>query len=214
MHIKTALVAALFAGLATGAAAQDFQPKAKGDWLINTRLSVVAPDAGDPILTAAGASTGLSAEVSDDVMPTLGISYFMTDKVAVELVLGTTKHTVKAKGAAGSTKVHETWVLPPIVAVQYHPAPEARVSPYVGVGVNYMLFYSGEDKNGFDVDLDDGLGLVLQGGVDVALQGPWSLNADVKKVFFNTDATVNNGALKADVDLDPWVVSVGLGRKF
>ena len=200
--------------MASAAAAQDFQPKAQGDWLINTRVSVVAPEAGDPIVTAAGGATGLSAEVTNDIMPTLGIAYFLSDNVAVELVLGTTKHTVKAQSATGSTKVHETWVLPPVVSVQYHPAPGARVSPYAGVGVNYMLFYSGKDKNGFDVDLDSGFGLSVGGGVDVALHGPWSLNGDVKKVFFKTDAKINNGALKADVDLDPWVVSLGVGRKF
>ena len=71
-----------------------------------------------------------------------------------------------------------------------------------------------KDKNGFTVDLDDGFGYALQAGADIGIQGPWSLNVDVKKVWFNTDADVNDGALKSDVDLDPWVVSVGVGRKF
>ena len=30
----------------------------------------------------------------------------------------------------------------------------------------------------------------------------------------HTDADINDGALKSDVNLDPWVVSVGFGRKF
>ena len=51
-------------------------------------------------------------------------------------------------------------------------------------------------------------------GADIALQGPWSLNVDVKKVFFDTTATINNGALHSDVTIDPMVVSVGIGRKF
>ena len=77
-----------------------------------------------------------------------------------------------------------------------------------------MIFYSGKNKNGFDVDLDNGIGWALQAGADVALSGPWSLNLDAKKVFFNTDADINNGALKSDVQLDPWVLSAGISRRF
>jgi outer membrane protein len=48
----------------------------------------------------------------------------------------------------------------------------------------------------------------------VAITGPWTLNVDVKKVWFGTTATINGGALTSDVNLDPLVVSVGFGRKF
>ena len=88
------------------------------------------------------------------------------------------------------------------------------LSPYVGAGVNAMLFYGGEDQNGFKVDIDNGFGGALQAGVDIALQGPWSLNLDAKKVFFDTEASINGGALKSDVTLDPWVISVGVARRF
>lgn len=211
--LGAAAAIALLAG-ASAAGAQDFEPKAAGTWMVNFRATSVAPDESGPIKTAAGAATGLSASVSDDTIPSLGISYFVTDKVAVELILGTSKHEIDAVGGVAPFRVHETWVLPPVVSVQYHPMPAARVSPYVGAGLNYMLFYSGSDKNGFKVDLDDGFGYSLQAGVDIAVKGPWSVNVDAKKVFFDTEASINGGALKADVELDPWVVSVGLGRKF
>lgn len=215
--MKTLFAAAAAVAIVAGAGvaqAQDFQPKEKGTLMVNFRATSVAPDESAPILTAAGASTGLSASVSDDTIPSLGISYFLTDKVAVELILGTSKHEIDAVGGVSPVRVHETWVLPPVVSVQYHPLPAARVSPYVGAGVNYMLFYNGSDKNGFKVDLDNGFGYSLQAGVDIAVKGPWSINVDAKKVFFDTEASINGGALKSDVELDPWVVSVGFGRKF
>jgi outer membrane protein len=213
---RTLLAAAVVAALATAGAAnaQTFQPKTAGTLMINTRITDVAPDADDAIVTAAGAPTGLKADVSDGWAPTLGIAYFLTDNVAVDVTLGTTHHTVRAKGPGTDIKVHETWVLPPVVTLQYHPMPAAKVSPYVGAGVNYMLFYSGKDKNGFTVDVDDGFGWALQAGADIALTGPYSVNLDVKKVFFSTDASVNGGALKSKVHLDPWVVSAGIGYKF
>ncbi len=200
---------------ASTAHAQDaFIPKAKGTWMLNVRATSVSPDAGDPIVTSAGAATGLRAEVSDDVMPTIGLSYFVTDKIAVEVIAGTTQHTVKAVGPGTDVEVHKTWVLPPVVSVQYHPYPAARFSPYVGAGLNYMLFYGDKDKNGFKVKLDDGFGYAVQAGADVALTGRYSLNVDVKKVWFETDASINGGALKSKVDLNPWVVSAGVGYRF
>lgn len=209
------LAGAALVATATGAHAQEaFKPKAKGDWQVNLRATGVLTDASDRITTAAGADSGLKAQVKDDVMPTLGVSYFLTDKLAVEVIAGTTQHTVKAVGGTTDVEVHKTWVLPPVVSLQYHFAPAARVSPYVGAGLNYMIFYSGKDKNGFKVDIDDGFGYALQAGADIAVKGPYSINVDVKKVFFETDAKINGGALKSEVKLDPWVVSAGLGYRF
>lgn len=213
-YARFALAAGAALALAGAAQAQDFQPKTKGLVMLNVRVTDVAPDAGDAIKTGAGAATGLHADVKEDVMPTIGLSYFLTDHVAVEVIAGTTKHTVKAVGPGTNVAVHDTWVLPPVVALQYHFAPDARFSPYVGAGLNYMIFYSGKDKNGFKVKLKDGVGYALQAGADYALKDKWSLNLDVKKVFFDTRATINGGALTSKVKLDPWVVSAGVGYKF
>jgi len=216
MNTKLFLALSLAAGLgATSAmAAEPVTPKAKGDIVLNVRLTDVAPDAGNPILTAAGAATGLKADVKDDIKPTIGLSYFLTDKLAVEVIAGTTQHTVKAVGPGTDTVVHKTWVLPPVVSLQYHPLPGARFSPYVGAGLNYMLFYSGKDRNGFTVDLDNGFGYALQAGADIPINAAYSLNLDVKKIWFDTDAKINGGALTSKVKLDPLVVSVGFGRRF
>ncbi|WP_454759163.1 OmpW/AlkL family protein [Caulobacter segnis] len=215
MTTKLFLALTIAAGLgATPVLAQQITPKAKGDIVLNVRLTDVAPKAGDPIVTAAGAATGLKADVKDDLKPTIGLSYFLTDKLAVEVIAGTTRHTVKAVGAGTDVAVHKTWVLPPVVSLQYHPLPGARFSPYVGAGLNYMLFYSGKDQNGFTVDLDNGFGYALQAGADMPINAAYSLNIDVKKVWFDTDTKINGGALTSKVKLDPLVVSVGFGRRF
>ena len=174
----------------------------------------MAPDAGNSIATAAGAVSGLKVEVSDDIKPTIGLSYFLSDKFAVEVIATTTQHTVKAVGPGTDVEVHKTWVLPPVVSLQYHPFPAAKFSPYVGVGLNYMLFHSSKDKNGFKVKLDDGFGYALQVGADLPLSARYNLNIDVKKVWFATDASINGGTLKSKVKLDPIVASVGIGYRF
>ena len=210
-------VMTLATGAATGASAQtanDWQVARKGDWIVTGRITDVSSSADDSIFTSGGVDTGLNVDVGNSTMPTLGFTYFLTDNISVEAILGATQHEIRAQGGATDVAVHETWVLPPVVTLQYRPAPEARVSPYVGAGINYMLFFDGKDQNGFTVDLEDGFGYALQAGADVALTGPWTLNVDVKKVWFDTEATVNGGALTSDVNLDPLVVSVGIGRKF
>ena len=212
--ILTALAAAACAAPVLAQNDDAWRAPRAGEWLISGRISNVSSGADDAILTAADVDTGLSVDVGDSTMPTLGFTYFLTDHFAVEAILGTTRHEIRAQGPGTDVAVHETWVLPPVVTLQYRPLTEGRFSPYVGAGVNYMVFYSGDDLNGFSVDLDDGFGLALQAGADIGLQGPWSLNLDVKKIWFDTDAEINGGALTSEVSLDPWVVSLGVSRRF
>ncbi|MBS0334360.1 MAG: outer membrane beta-barrel protein [Proteobacteria bacterium] len=217
--MKTSAVISALSGIAAlalagGAQAQAFAPKTAGMVVVDLRVSDVAPVADDAITTLAGAPTGLKAKATDSVMPTLGVTYFFTPNWAVEAIAGTTRHTIKAQGGPTNVEVKDTWVLPPVVALQYHFLPAEKFSPYVGAGVNYMLFYGGKDKNGFQLKVDDGFGAALQAGVDVALQDRWTFNADLKKIFFQTKASDSKNGLKSTVNLDPWVASLGVGYRF
>ena len=59
---------------------------------------------------------------------------------------------------------------------------------------------------------DTAIGFALQGGVDIPLgDGNWFLNLDAKKIFLGTDASVDGGAIMADVTIDPWVFGAGFG---
>jgi outer membrane protein len=213
---KTAclLLATTLLAAAGAASAQDFTPKAKGTWVVDYRLTDVSPDEKAPINTSGGVSTGLHASINDSIVPTLGVGYFLTDNVALDLTLGTSHHKINAVGTGVNVNVHDTWVLPPVLTVQYHFNPKGRFSPYVGTGPNYMLFYSGEDKNGYAVKLKSGFGWAAQAGADYALKDRWSANIDVKKVFYSTTATINGGALTSHVKMDPWVVSAGFSYRY
>jgi len=217
--IKTTKVVALMGTLGTLALAgavhaQDFTPEKAGTFVLTTRVTTVAPAEKGEILTAAGVDSGLHVSVTNDTVPTLGFTYFLTDNVAVEGILGTSQHKISAVGPSTNVEVHDTWVLPPVVTLQYHFNPKGKVSPYVGAGINLMDWYSGKDKNGFTVSLKNGAGTALQAGVDIALQGHWALNIDYKKVYYKTDAKINGGALTSNVKLDPAVVSLGVAYRF
>jgi outer membrane protein len=65
-------------------------------------------------------------------------------------------------------------------------------------------------------------GPALQAGFDYDLdgkEGGWAINADIKKIWINTDVTVDfttalGASVNADVDINPLVVGVGLGYKY
>ena len=50
--------------------------------------------------------------------------------------------------------------------------------------------------------------------MDIPITGNWYANIDVKKVFISTTAKFSPSGIRADVDIDPWLVGVGVGYKF
>ena len=147
-------------------------------------------------------------------MPHQGFTNFLTDKISVEAILGATQHEIRAVGGTTIVAVPEAWVLPPVITVQYCPITTGNFSPYTGAGINGMIFFEGQNQNGFDVELENGAGYTLQPGADIGISGPWSANIDVKQVFFNTNVEIHCGTLHSSVHLDPWVISVGVGPIF
>jgi outer membrane protein len=211
------LALALFAFGATATAnaqEMDFKPKAAGDINIRLRALGVFPDESGSVKTAGGADTGLDAKVGNAYVPEVDFSYFLTDNIALELIAATARHEVDAKGPGAAVGLGSVWLLPPTLTVQYHFMPKSRFSPYVGAGLNYTIFYNEKSGDVGSINYDNGFGYALQAGIDYAISGPWTLNLDVKKLWLNTDVKVNGGALKADVDIDPWIVGIGVGYRF
>lgn len=86
------------------------------------------------------------------------------------------------------------------------------------VAHGHLTIFYNEDVPGTTVteaSYDTAFGFALQGGVDIPLSdgSPWMMNADAKKIFLNTDVGLNDDAITADVDIDPWVISVGIGYR-
>ena len=201
---------------ASPALAQDFKPKEAGDFLIRLRGIGVLPDE-DSDFNVNGNDIAGEARVGDDYMPELDISYFIRDDLALELILATTRHDVEAVDTPlGDAELGEVQLLPPTLTLQYHFLSQERVSPYLGAGVNYTIFFDEEDGDATSIDYEDSFGFALQAGVDYAISGNWSLNFDVKKIFLDTDVNTTVGAtdIDADVDIDPWIISIGVGYRF
>lgn len=211
MSWKISILAVLAAVLLTSLPLSNARAQ-NSPWQIRLRGIAVAPDENAKITVIGG-----DADVETVFVPELDITYFLSERFALELVLATTNHNVKAEDTAlGDVDLGSVRLLPPILTLQYHLAPGARIRPYVGVGVNLTIFYDGDAPGGVvtDIDYENGVGVSLQAGVDIALQGNWFLNVDVKKLFLNTDVSLNGGAITADVSLDPWIIGLGFGYRF
>jgi outer membrane protein len=157
-----------------------------------------------------------SVDVDDAIVPELDISYFFTDHIAAELILATTNHEVRHDPTG--LDLGDVWLLPPTLTLQYHILPNhPSFRPYVGAGINYTFFFGEDAPGALDTKFDDSVGFALQAGVDIPLgSGPYMINLDIKKLWLSTDVDVRPlaGVTRADVDIDPWIIGIGIGRRF
>jgi len=225
--MKSLFCAALMvcsAMIGTAAAADENNP-----WMIRGRVLGVLPDeSGD--LSVAGAALAGNVDIRDQYVPELDITYFFNKNIAAELILAVTPHDVEAIGVTvpgaltnATVDLGDVWLLPPTLTLQYHFDTGSQFKPYVGAGINATLFFNEDAGSVADgIDYDPSIGAALQLGFDYDLDGApggWALNADVKKIWINTDVTVDfttvlGVTVDAGVDINPTVVGIGLGYKY
>jgi outer membrane protein len=230
-RLKAALAAiAMALGLAQTAEAGDYN----GNFMVRVLgAGVITQDDLNSLRSVSGApvsdlkAAGFDAKVSDEFIPAATLTYFLTKNLSVELFCCFSKHSVDLKApaafAALSGSVAESWIFPPAVTLQYHFSGLGPFKPYVGAGAQYIHFFSEKTASNTlqatSVDFDNAFGVTVQAGLDVALGGGWYLNADVKKTWLDTTVTwrnsaVTGGDIVAKVDLDPLIVSAGIGYRF
>jgi len=210
------LVVAGYAGAAEVAFAED--GLGAGDWLFRVRGLAVVPD-------EKGHDDQLNGKIAlgNAYVPELDVTYFFTDYLSAELIAATTRHSVKDKGsAAGNLDLGHVWLLPPTLSAQVHPLGRSRFDPYIGAGINYTIFYGsgGTQDIGVQkakVEYDNRFGYAFQAGINYQIDDSWFLNLDVKKLYLSTSAHVMVGGTevtRAKVDIDPWLMAVGIGYRF
>ena len=223
--LSTAVMATLMSG------ALSVQAYEEGDWIVRVGAVTVAPNESsdnivlptDPVTVLKGASVG------DDTQLGLIGAYMLTNTVGIELLAATPfEHDISVRGTsidAGTTKQ-----LPPTLSLQWYPrGGQDGWQPYLGMGVNYTIFFDEEvdpdlenalgallGASTVDLELDDSIGISAQAGVDFPLSENFSLNLGVWYIDLGTTATIKTdvGRVKFDVDIDPWVYNVGIACRF
>lgn len=189
---------------------------AESPWLIRLRGIGVLPDPSSSTISIIG---GKVTKISSPVVPELDFSYFFLPHVAAELILATSRHSVTATDTIlGSVNLGGVSVLPPTLTAQYHFDLGEQLKPYVGVGINYTYFYN--VYNGpvaTNIKYGSSVGPAVQFGTDIKFDGNFLLNIDVKKIWIGSNVTVSTAItppLHTSVDINPWVLGLGLGYRF
>lgn len=210
--IKYAVAAAGFASaLAIPAANAD-----EAKWLVRAGVAQINPN--DSSTDVVGFPAGSRVAVSNATGLALNLTYLFTPHMGVE-VLGSLPftHDIEGDGAiAGAGKIGEARQLPPTVLFVVRGDAGPSLHPYVGLGVNYTLFFDEETEGalaGTSLELDDSFGPAFEAGVDYDLNDNWFLNASLWFMNIRTTASVN-GTKVSEVRINPVAGILGVGLRF
>ena len=187
-----------------------------GDWIVRAGPTGVLPVNSDSTDVPGFPNSGVEV----DNAWTLGftIAYMFTPNIGLEL-LGVVppKHDINGDDSISALdKIATTRVLPPTLSLQYYFDLSPTVHPYVGAGINYTTFFDEETKgalSGVNINLSDSWGLAGELGIDYEFGNNWLANAAVWYIDIDPQAHLR-GIGNVDVNLNPWVVHVGLGHRF
>ncbi len=200
-----------------------------GDFIVRGGATMVNPDNDKSNIMLAGADSTMTLTVDDNTQLGLNFVYFYDSNWAIELLAATPfKHdvTIQDKNAVlgvDGANLGEVSHLPPTLSALYYFDTNSAFKPYVALGINYTVFFDEDFASApkslglSNLDLDGSFGLSAQIGADYHLDDKWSLNASMRYIDINTEATFDvagNNIGKANIDVDPMVYSLMLGYKF
>lgn len=222
--LSVALAAALVSG---GMMAQAYE---KGDFVLRVGAANADPDADSSNINLPGVPT-LTTDVDDDTQLSIIPMYMLTDNVGIELLAATPfEHDISLQGKGVDLPAGSTKHLPPTISLQWYPrGGKDGWQPYVGMGVNYTIFWDEDTSKQLDdtlnavigstktsLDLDNSFGLAFQVGVDIPVANNWAINAAVYYLDMDTNGTVSTDV--ADVNfktnIDPFVYNLGIAYRF
>jgi outer membrane protein len=200
----------------------------KGDIIARVGAVNVSPNDSSSNITVGGSDLGVDVSVGDDTQLGLNFAYFLTDRVNIEVLAATPfTHDVDfgVRDPLGTgNQLGEVTHLPPTISLNYYfNDPGNAFQPYVGLGVNYTIFFeeeftSANEAIGLDdLSLDDSFGLAAQIGVDYMLNEKWFLNGSIRYIDIDTEASFNLNGTRGEVDkieIDPIVTMISVGYRF
>ncbi|SFD72538.1 OmpW/AlkL family protein [Paracidovorax konjaci] len=164
---------------------------------------------------------GASARADSNNGLGFGAIYDFHPGWSAEIALGLPPTTaLKGTGTlAGAGTLGKVKYGPAVLSVRRQLWEEGPVRPYIGAGINYTLVLESRDGFVSNLDVKNGVGPVLQAGIEVPIDPRWSFFVDAKKIWLKTTATGTLPALggapaHAKVRLDPLVVTAGVGYRF
>lgn len=221
---KRFLLPALASLIATPAAIA-FQ---QGDIVVRGGLVSVNPDDSSSNIIVGGSDLGVNLSVDNNMQLGLNFAYFISDRINIEILAATPfKHDVNfgvVDPLGTGNQLGEVTHLPPTLSLNYYLVDsDSQFQPYVGLGVNYTLFFdegftgANQDVGLSDLSLDNSLGLAAQVGVDYMIDDNWMVNGSIRWIDIETEASFSLNEAQGTVDqitIDPWVYMLSVGYRF
>lgn len=198
------LISALSLSAAALALAAPAVAQSQGDWTFGVGVAHVAPKSNNGTLAPGVARVGNETQLQ------FTGEYFIRDNIGIELLAATPfTHGINVDGVG---YVGEAKQLPPTLSVNYHIPTNGKITPFVGVGINYTTFF--EEKTALGtLELDDSLGLALNLGADWQISDRGAMRFNVRYIDIDSDVTLN-GAPIGTAEIDPIVAGVSYVHRF
>lgn len=203
----------LFAFTAGSASAQS------QEWYVGGRLSWVGSSSTSGELGDTGSELVLDSGFGAEINSTLLIS----DRFAVEFSAGVSVAELALEdGVWDGIDAGGVWLVPLTAIAQYHHPIYGQWDPYVGLGVTWIVpIYrqaNAVTEAGIEeLEFEGSLGLAAQLGVNYQMDHKWYANIDLRYLGSSLDVRVrtDEGDLPpVTMDVNPFVISLGIGYKF
>lgn len=205
LHLGRSILAVALAAATLPALAQS-----KGDFTASVGVHQVNPRSGNGAL----AGGTLPLDIGSDVRPTFTGEYFVADGLGIEVLAALPfEHDIDVVGVGN---VGSTRQLPPTISLQYHFNHGGKVSPLIGVGLNYTTFFEERTTGalaGTKLELDDSWGAALHAGVDFKVGARDAIRVDARWMDIDTDVSVN-GTGMGTAEIDPLAYGISWVRTF
>ncbi len=115
----------------------------------------------------------------------------------------------------------DIWMTPVFFSANFHFVSNDQIDLYAGPSIAYVWYgdWDWDDwDDDFDLDVDEEVGLGGVVGLDARLgSGNWSFSTAVR--YLKTEVELDQASFAHDLgrftlDIDPWIVQVGVGVKF
>lgn len=205
--MKASVIALAALTLAIGPITARADSSESSPWVVRVGVHTVNPKSDN------GTLAGMKATIGSDTQPTFSLEYRFDPHWSADVLAALPfKHTVRLDGTAAAT----TKQLPPTVGVQYRFMPEAAVSPFLGVGINYTRFFQTRGVGplqGAHVSIDSSFGAAAHAGLDFRINERWLATADVRWMRIAGDVHVN-GTRVGKATVDPLAYGLSVGYRF
>ena len=175
--------------------------------------------ADEGILTADGVPVvGGEVHTPDDVAATVEVGKFVSNRLAITAsvngVYTTDNVAAGTLAGLGNFGTDEFAIADIGAKLQFNR--DGRIQPYIGAGVSYFFVTDSQDEVLEDLFVEDKWGAHLRGGFDLAVNEKWSVYAEAKQYWIETEGsgTLGGSAIAGTFDIDPVMVNAGISYKF